>query len=164
MIADRNLDKYRFEDKWFIPNPRSYFDAYSHQFNRLTWENKLENLAVLIYNGMDLPEIISNYIDSHSDNTLDSLKDRLIAYIQYIRWGECIHCTNMFFDDFSSIEIAETLQNELKLRYQSGIKELIYSRWNEDIEVVLVKRAKKSRKKLKAILMNTDFSREFLNK
>ena len=164
MIEDRCIYNFKFEDEWFIPNPRSYFDGYSNQFNRHTIDVKLENLSVLIHNGLDLQKIISLYIDSHSESTLDSLKETLISYIQYLRWGEIIHWTDELFDEFSSLEIAETLQNELKLRYLSGVKELRFSQWGENIDIELVHRANKSCERLKEILMGTEFSKEFLNK
>ena len=78
MIDYKHLSNFKHDGSWCIPNSRSYFDVYSHQFNKLSWNEKLENLAFLAFNGMDLIEIIRTYKESHSETTLKSLKDSLL--------------------------------------------------------------------------------------
>lgn len=165
MIDYRNLSNFKYDGSWCIPNSRSYFDAFSHQFNNeLSWNEKLENLAFLVFNGMDLIEIISTYIESHSENTLKSLKDTLLSYIQILRWGEPTHWTSEILEKSEILELTQILQEELKLRYLNELKELNFSFWGEDVEEELIKRAENSRDKIKHILLSTDFSEEFLNK
>lgn len=164
MIDYKDISNFKHDGSWCIPNSRSYFDAFSHQFNKLSWNEKLENLAFLVFNGMDLIEIIRTYIESHSETTLKSLKDTLLSYIQILRWGEPTNWTSGILEESEILELTQTLQEELKLRYLNEMNELNFSFWGEDVEAELIKRAEKSREKIKQLLLSTDFSEEFLNK
>lgn len=163
MIEPKHLSNFVLEDgTWYMPDSSSYFDGYSSQFKTMRWKEKLENLAVLISSGMDLTEIVSTYIYSNSSTTLESLKNTLISYIQILRWDDSIHWSSELLDEFPSIELAQTLQEELRLRFLFDLNEVVFSHWDECVEEELIKRTEKSKDKLQDILSKTDFSKEFL--
>lgn len=163
MINHRHINNFRDEEgNWFLPNSRAYFDAYSDQYKHRKEEDKLETLAFLIANGMDLVKIVRLYENNHSDYIIASLNNTLLFHIQFLRWGEMIHWTNEIMEDVPSSALAQTLESELKLCYRGTNQELIYSRWNTNIEEALLKRVQ-DKKELKEILLKTDFSKEFIH-
>lgn len=162
MITEQNINNFTDENgELYIPSTRVYFDSGAHEFSRLDLQEKLNNLGYLVLKGLNLPKIIMDYCDNHSEYIVDAVKLTIVYYIQQIRWSEPCHYSDVFSDDMTEVELALLLENELKVRYKFG--EVVCTRWNESIEHEVIKRAEGSREKFIEILHNADFSKAFLN-
>ena len=149
-------------DVYDLINFRSYFDSYSDQFKGLSFEEKLRNLALMINHGLNLNEVLRVYMDVHSETTLASLKFTLLCYIQYLRWGECIHWTNEILEPASEFELAGLLQNELSLRYRKALDELVLSAWEQDVDESLLEFSDACA--LRKFLLGTGLTEKSINK
>lgn len=149
------------EGNWSMLNARTYFDIYSHEFKTLDLQEKLNNLGFLIHEGLDLPEIIMRYCDTHSPHIVEAVKPTLLFYIQQMRWSEPFHFTDEFLGDTTAVEMAMLVQDEIKARYAFG--EVNCSNWDDSIVGEMTKRAGNDNLKFAEITRDAAFSKEYQN-
>lgn len=163
MINRNNISNYKDSDgNWLMLNARAYFDIYSYEFKSMELQEKLNNLGFLIAEGLELPEIIMEYCDSHSSHIVDAVKPTLLYYIQQMRWSKSLHFTDILFDDMSDVEMADLVQNEIKARY--AYSKVNCSHWDESIIKEMILRSENDKTKFVEILRNVEFTREYQNK
>ncbi|GEM_PF-1655225 len=101
--------------EWIVS--KSYFDSYSHEFKSKTTEDKLRNLALYLNDGGDLHFAINSYKSDRSENTLSSLTNTILFYIEYIRTGETNDKLSMLLEKYlSEYQLISLLAAELKAR------------------------------------------------
>jgi len=99
--------------EWIVS--KSYFDSYSHEFKSKTTEDKLRNLALYLNDGGDLHFAINSYKSDRSENTLSSLTNTILFYIEYIRTGETNDKLSMLLEKYlSEYQLISLLAAELK--------------------------------------------------
>ncbi|MFR9543088.1 MAG: DUF1643 domain-containing protein [Rikenellaceae bacterium] len=123
----------------YLPQPRLYFDCFAHEFSRMDFEAKINTLGALIKEGLSLTDEIQRYCDNRSPHVLTSLNITLLSYIQMVRWGKTHHVTDVAFEDNSPIELAQLLEDEIKLGYVEWSGKTECRRWNDSMlrEMVL---------------------------
>lgn len=146
----------------YFSQPRSYFDSFSDGFEKREYKDKLMVLAVLISAGMNLIDVIKSYMDAHSEQVLASLKSTLLSYIQFLRWGTTNHWTDEILENATIIELTQTLQAELILRYWEQLDNLFFSCSEEEVENELAQQLGERTGAAKEFLLSTDFFRNKL--
>ncbi|MFI3239208.1 MAG: hypothetical protein R3Y22_01255 [Bacteroidales bacterium] len=121
------------EGNLYLPQPRVYFDGFAHEFSYLEYDAKLNTLGVLIKEGFSLTEEVQRYCDNRSPHILTSLNMTLLSYIQMVRWGKTHHFTDVVFEDFSSIELAQLLESEIKLSFVEWSGKTECRKWNDSM-------------------------------
>lgn len=129
LINDRKIfgrDFYPFEDDTIaLPHrTRAYIDYGSHEFNRLTIEEKLCNLGFAVTRGMNLYAEIKKNITEHLKDTQyrdyeTVAKHSLFSYIDYLRETETFF-TETLLEQYSTdlMQLVNLLVEEILLRYQ----------------------------------------------
>lgn len=156
----KNTNQFKDSEGNWLLNTRSYFDMYSHEFRSSSVEQKINNLAMLIDEGMDLPEIIMKYCDNHNSYIIDAVKPTLLCYLQLLRWGDPLHFTSSLLEDLSEVEIAMLLQDELSIRYSNSM--VCFSNWDDSVFAQIIVLAENDNERIRGILTKADFTREFI--
>ncbi|MFR9543378.1 MAG: DUF1643 domain-containing protein [Rikenellaceae bacterium] len=139
------------EGNLYLPQPRLYFDCFAHEFSRIDSDAKLNTLGALISRGLSLTEEVQRYCDNRSPHILSSLNITLLSYIQMLRWGKTHHYTDEVFEDMTAIELANLLEEELKLRYSKLLDTVEKRQWNGSVlrEIVMNRDTISAREQLK---------------
>lgn len=106
------------ENKYYeLIGNKAYFDAFSYEFKNKETEDKLLNLARYLNEGGNLHFVVDSYKTNKSENTLSSLIDTILFYIDYLRTGEVETMLSVLLKKyFSEYQIITLLEAELKSR------------------------------------------------
>ena len=106
------------ENKYYeLIGNKAYFDAFCHEFKNKETEDKLLNLALYLNEGRNLHFVVDSYKTNKSENTLSSLIDTILFYIDYLRTGEVETMLSVLLKKyFSEYQIITLLEAELKSR------------------------------------------------
>lgn len=128
LINDRKIyerDFYPFGDKTIaLPHrTRAYIDYCSHEFNRLSIEDKLCNLGFAVTRGINLYAEIKKDITEHVKDTQYKdyetvAKHSLFSYIDFLRETET-YLTETLLEQYSTdlMQLVNLLTEEILLRY-----------------------------------------------
>lgn len=108
------LENFKREDgSIYLPRPKVYLDGFCYEYNSTSIESKLEVLAYLVDNGLDLVSEVKTYMEERSPVTLSSLKFTLVCYIQMLNGVEPEDFFYCSLNEMPEIRLAAMLQEEL---------------------------------------------------
>lgn len=113
---------------------RTYFDSGSHEFNQTNFDEKIQTLAKIIFNGYDLNKIIKQYKSNYSlegyKHIYKNAIPTLIGYISYLNNGTSLDIlTYKALKNSSDKEVIKVLTEaiEEKILKNQTIENLILS-------------------------------------
>lgn len=111
------FNRYYKDGKVILPKAMQYYVCIGDtKYDRMPVEDKVLDLAFFISHGGNLVKEIKNYLRMYPNEDKDSIKVRLLDYIEFLRSGDALHYLKPM-EEMPLKDVVNLLEEELLARY-----------------------------------------------